>query len=624
MKKAASRQSPIMKYFSTLAGPLTDPKDSLKNDKIKIRFNPINYKEDLIFRLWSYFISIGSVIFTIVLAAVLLKPSSWEVHLNPGSATYIQDWVMLVCLFLMQFFIIITTLTAARSTLKARDPVPLEPVEGMRVAFATTRAPGEPVSMVVKTLKAALKVRYDSGKVDVWLLDETADPELQRECKKLGVRYFSRNGKLKWNQLKPQFSMQKAVQNLVFAKIEPDTKKKVKYNPLLAAKTKHGNFNSWMEHLKQRKINYDILAGVDTDQVPEPNYLERTLGYFHDENVAFVVGPQVYGNYRSGLRGLVVRCAESQASFFQSTLQRAANADGIPMFVGTNYTIRMSVLRQIGGFQACITEDMATSLTVHAHKNPDTKKAWRSVYTPDVLAVGEGPDFWGPYFTQQWRWAAGAMDTWRKIMWRKFFRLPGQAKIHYPLMMCYYPLTALSWLVGIISSSTYLLFGATAVEVPWKTFISLYAITLCLQLSMYFWDRRHNVSPHEPQGSYGVAGLLISALATPIYFSALVGTIVGKKAKFVVTTKGSSDNPDWFKTFKLHVLWGVLISSMLAVGLRRGHTHPAILAWCVMQLLVCVTPPVLGLSVAIPDRIRTYFKSRRDTKTVKRRGVASV
>lgn len=611
MKKSNPRQSQLMKYFSTLAGPLEDPNGSKKDRTVRIRFNAINYKEGFIFRLWSDFVAIGSVVFTLVLSGVLLNPGVWEVRLNAGSSTHIQDWIMLICLAFMQVFIFIGTVTAARSTVKASDPVPLKPVKRLKVAFATTRAPGEPISMVIKTLKAALRVRYASGTVDVWLLDETNDIVLQKRCEKLGVRYFSRSGIAKWNQVQPVQSLsEKLLYALPFYKSRRLLKPKKSYNPLLATKTKHGNFNSWLAYLKQQKLNYDILAGVDTDQVPEPNYLERTLGYFHDEDVAFVVGPQVYGNYRPGIRGLVVRCAESQASFFQSTLQRAANADFVPMFVGTNYVIRMNVLRQIGGFQACITEDMATSLTIHAHKNPQTNLPWKSVYTPDVLAVGEGPDFWGPYFTQQWRWAAGAIDTWRKIVWRVYFRLPGSAKVHYPLMLCYYPIVALTWLIGVVSSSTYLLFGATAVNVPWKTFVSLYMITLSLQLSMYFWDRRHNVSPHEPQGSYGVAGLVISALATPIYFSALVGSILGKKSHFVVTTKGSSDNPDWFKTFKIHFIWGVVISAVLVVGIHRGHTHPAILLWCIMQLLVCLVPPTLGLGVAVADKLKHLSRAR--------------
>ena len=196
----------------------------------------------------------------------------------------------------------------------------------------------------------------------------------------------------------------------------------------------------------------------------------------------------------------------------------------------------MDVLDQIGGFQPCITEDMATGLAIHSRRNPATGRRWKSVYTPDVLAIGEGPSSWGPYFTQQWRWAAGTFDTWRRMAWRVFFKLSPGAMVHYFLMLTYYPMVALTWLLGIISSLTYLFTGATAILAPWVQFISLYLMTMVMQLSLYFWNRRYNVSPHEPEGSYGISGMVLSTLAAPIYFSALLGIFLGKKPHFVVTT----------------------------------------------------------------------------------------
>ena len=42
---------------------------------------------------------------------------------------------------------------------------------------------------------------------------------------------------------------------------------------------------------------------MDPDHVPQPYFLTRTIGYFRDPDVAFVVAPQVYGNQtKAGLR----------------------------------------------------------------------------------------------------------------------------------------------------------------------------------------------------------------------------------------------------------------------------------------------------------------------------------
>ena len=96
-------------------------------------------------------------------------------------------------------------------------------------------------------------------------------------CADLGVHHFSRRRARAWNRPSGAFK----------------------------AKSKHGNYNAWLE---AHGDDYDFFLGVDPDHVPRPNFAELFLGYFRDPDVAFVVGPQVYGNYDN----FVVRAAESQ------------------------------------------------------------------------------------------------------------------------------------------------------------------------------------------------------------------------------------------------------------------------------------------------------------------------
>jgi len=461
--------------------------------------------------------------------------------------------------------------------------------------------------MVRKTLEAARLIRSKGSTVDVWLLDETHDDSLIQMCIELRVKYFSRAGIDEWNTPKYNPKYLVRVENFLHRFITFGYVKKIpkplKPNPYYAAKSKHGNFNAWRAYIASQQISYDILAGVDTDQVPEPNYLERLLGYFRDPDVAYVVGPQVYANYGPNLSRLVSRLAESQASFFQSTVQRAGNASTSPMFVGTNYAVRMSVLDQINGFQPCITEDMATGLAIHTSRNLATNNRWKSIYTPDVLALGEGPDIWGTLFTQQWRWAAGTFDTWKKVVWKKFHRLSPSAMMHYFLMLAYYPVAALTWILSVVSSLTYLLTGATAILAPWSHFVSLYLMVVVMQLSLYFWNRRFNVSPHEPQGSYGVGGMMASTLMAPVYFSALLGIILGKKPHFVVTKKGTSNTTDSMSAFNTHLRWAAVLLGGLVYGILNGHDHPAMLVWVGLLLVVCTAPVVLGMILPIKNAI---------------------
>jgi cellulose synthase/poly-beta-1,6-N-acetylglucosamine synthase-like glycosyltransferase len=577
-----SEQSKVMQFYSQLAGPLqTAPIDGESNN---VSFVKTDFHERRLFRFWTRMVAYGSILLVVALTVFLFQPSHW-VALKPGSlSAKIGDWAMLACLAVLQLFLLVGTFMSSRSTLLSKNPVPLVPPKGLRVALATTRASGEPIPLVRRTLTAAKKVRYDDGHVDVWLLDETKSEALQRLCDELGVRYFSRKDVADWN-------VPPAVRRLFKGrKLESG-------DPRFAARTKHGNFNAWGSSLENE--NYDIIAGIDTDQVPEVNFLERLLGYFHDPDVAFVVGPQVYANQQSGLQGLVARWAESQASFFQSTIQRAANDSQSAMFVGTNYAARSQALSQVAGFYPCITEDLATGLTIHMQRNKKTGNHWKSVYTPDVLALGEGPEYWSSFFSQQWRWAAGAFDATRQLFTKATKGLPAKARVHYLLILTFYPIAALAWLFGLVSSLLYMLFGASAITVSWTQFMSLYFMSVILQLGAYFWNHRRDVSPFTPPGSFGVPGMVITSLTAPIYLSALFGVMLGRKVTFVVTKKGSQKNPDWFKTFALQMKWGLLLVAGLVFGWEHGRTNLAMTIWIGLQLAICLLPYALGLPPAL-------------------------
>lgn len=238
-------------------------------------------------------------------AAGLLLYLVWPAHrtVREGGERWLVrcDAVMLGSIALIMLFTLVNVVSIAHATMVARDPVPVPAQPGTRVAFLTTYVPGkEPLAMVAATLRGAVAIRH-AGPLDVWLLDEGDDPGARALCAALGARHFTRKGRPEWNTKKGAHR----------------------------ARTKHGNYNAW---LARNGDDYDYFASVDTDHVPLPNYLERMLGFFRDPDVAFVVGPQVYGNYQAS----VTKAAESQQYLFHALIQRAGNRYGAPMFVGTN------------------------------------------------------------------------------------------------------------------------------------------------------------------------------------------------------------------------------------------------------------------------------------------------
>ncbi|MFV0133574.1 glycosyltransferase family 2 protein [Streptomyces sp. HMX87] len=534
---------------SRLAGPLTEP----VGDAYRVHYSSLLSRQPN--RIKALLLMALAPLLTGALLVYLVWPGHWVEREGADRWLTALDTTMLVSIGLIELFMVVNVASVAHATMVARDPVPVVPEPGTRVAFLTTYVPGkEPLSMVRATLEGAVRITHN-GTLDVWLLDEGDDAEAKALCAELGVRHFTRRGVPEWNEK----------------------------TGVHKARTKHGNYNAW---IAMHGGDYDFFASVDTDHVPLPNFLERMLGYFRDPDVAFVVGPQVYGNYHNP----VTKAAESQQFLFHALIQRAGNRYRAPMFVGTNNVVRIDAVLQVGGLYDSITEDMATGFEIHRHRNPETGHHWQSVYTPDVLAVGEGPASWTDFFTQQMRWSRGTYETLIKQYWRAPWRMPPGRLLSYTLMLVYYPMTAVNWFLGFLSCSLFLWFGASGTEVAASVWLMLYSDAAALQIGLYLWNRRHNVSPHEPQGSGGLAGMAMSALSAPIYLKSLTEALLRRPSRFVVTPKGGDASPDRLLTFRIHLSWAALLITSLTASVLLDHTHVAMRTWAFLATAVSLAP----------------------------------
>ncbi|GIF06566.1 glycosyltransferase family 2 protein [Actinoplanes siamensis] len=502
----------------------------------------------------------------------------WMITESGGAGT--ATAVLVGATALIELFRLVNVVTLCLATLRVRDPVPVVADDRLRVAFLTTIVPGkEPIEMVEGTLRAASRIH---GAPHVWLLDEGDDDQVRAMCARVGARHFSRRGVARWNTGRGAFK----------------------------ARTKHGNYNAWVD---AHGDDYDVFVSVDPDHVPLPSFGERLLGYFRDPDVAFVVGPQIYGNYDN----LVTRWAESQQYLFHSLLQRAGNRLGVPMLVGTNNAVRIEALRCVGGLQDSITEDMATSLAIHAARNPATGRRWRSVYTPDVLAVGEGPSSWTDYFSQQHRWSRGTDEVCLAGFAPRIARLGPRRALHYALLMAYYPMTAVAWLLGTATAVAHIVLGVRGVQVPQQVWSMLYVDAALFQVGLYLWNRRHNVSPHEEAGSSGLTGMLLSTLCAPVYVASFRQTLLRRRAGFVVTPKGDSASPDRLATFRTHLSWAAFFAALLVTAVLTGRTHGLMWLWPALNLALCLAPPALWASAARPVRQVAPIPAQRTEEPVR-------
>ncbi|EFC80726.1 glycosyltransferase family 2 protein [Parafrankia sp. EUN1f] len=540
--------------FSTLAGPLQEPEPD--------RTHHVAYRRVMAGSALRQVLPL--LVVTLVLSSFffvwLIQPQHFPDTRYLPTAVAVGNHIMFWLIVVTEGIRLLNSVILCWSATLMRDPIPVTPPPGLRVAFTTTIVPSkEPLDVVRDTLIAARNIRYSSP-IDVWLLDEGNDPQVRAMCQEIGVRHFTRNGVDHWNTRKGRFR----------------------------AKTKHGNHNSWLDLHGDR---YDVVLSVDPDHIPLANYAERMLGYFRDPNVAFVVGPQVYGNFRHYL----TRGAEAQNYMFHSVIQRAANRFACGMFVGTNHAYRVSTWRQIGGFQDSITEDLATSFAVHGARNPETGHRWTSVYTPDVVAVGEGPTSWTDFFSQQLRWARGANEVMVTEAPRRLKALDWGPRLHYSTLMLHYPTVAITWLLGVALTVCYMALGSTGVVVNVSYWLALYIDVFVARLLLYFWLRRFNTSPHEEPGSAGMNGIFVSVLCMPFYSTALVGALFRRKLGFVVTPKGDAASPDRLLTFRKHLFWALISAASIAVAASLGRVYPANMIWASLSLVTCLIPIILWM-----------------------------
>jgi cellulose synthase/poly-beta-1,6-N-acetylglucosamine synthase-like glycosyltransferase len=443
----------------------------------------------------------------------------------------------------------------------AADPVPMVPDPGLRAAVLTTIVPSkEPIELVMRTLRAMKQLEHD-GPLDVWILDEGNDENVRRAAEAIGVRHFSRKGVARWNTESGRFK----------------------------ARTKAGNHNAWRD---AHESEYDVVAQMDPDHVPFPDFLTRTLGYFRDPDVAFVVAPQVYGNLHENW---IAHGAAAQAYVFHGVVQRGGNGLGAPLLIGTNHLYRPSAFAGIGGYQDSIIEDHLTAMAVYAGTNPDTGNRWRGVYTPDILAIGEGPTSFTDYFNQQKRWAYGIWEIIAKKSHRFLPAVSRTQRLSFTLLQIFYPTVAVSWLLANAATGLYLLGAASAnIDVTW--WIPWWLASLFMPLLTFLWLRRFNLVEHERR-ELGFVGIALTLAALPVYVSAAISVVLRRPLAYAVTAKGDLTSPDRLRTFQPHLIWIAGGVVLIYIGMCVGPVivHPVVVFWALVTMLVAAVPIVIYL-----------------------------
>ncbi len=272
--------------------------------------------------------------------------------------------VISVPLLLPAFFDQMTwfSLLAARRAKSSRAP------HGLRVAAVTTFVPqSEAIEMLERTVASLTAMAYDH---DTWVLDEGDEPRVRELCGRLGARHFSRKGNGQFQSESGRFQR----------------------------RTKHGNYNAWLESVGFEQ--YDFIANFDPDHIPQPEFLDVTLGHFDDPQLGYVQAAQAYYNQDASF---VARGAAEETYGYYSIVQAAASRFGYPVVTGCHTTHRVRALREVHGFAAHLADDVLITSNYR-------RCGWRGLYLPRILARGLAPVSWRSYVDQQRRWAGALLD----------------------------------------------------------------------------------------------------------------------------------------------------------------------------------------------------------------------
>ena len=302
------------------------------------------------------------IIVDIIISTIYILWRGTVIPTNLGIVSFILGLILFVCEFIgfmnfMNFqFIFFGKYKIIRKDLSVYnlDEAPL-----VDVLICTYN---ESLQLLEKTIIASAQMAYPKNKFKVYVCDDGRRDELKALCKKYGVNYITRED----NQ-----------------------------------GAKAGNINNALKYIKG-----DLFLVLDADMIPKKEFLQKTIGYFEDENLAFVQTPQCYYNkdmYQSNLKKYI----PNEQDFFMRDVQEARAYRGAVLHVGTNAVFRRKFIDEIGGYPTCsITEDMAVGMLLQA-------KGYDSIFINKVLVLGLSASTFGELVKQRDRWCRGNIQVFK-------------------------------------------------------------------------------------------------------------------------------------------------------------------------------------------------------------------
>lgn len=218
----------------------------------------------------------------------------------------------------------------------------------------------EPDFIVRRTIIGCQAMNYD--RKQIYVLDDTRRQSMRQLAQELGCHYITR----------PDNSYAKA-----------------------------GNLNNAL-----KQTNGELVVVFDADFVPTTNFLERTVGFFHNPKLGLLQTPQSYYNSDPIARNLGLEdVLTPEEEVFYRYLQPIRDGAGSVVCAGTSFVARRNALQEIGYFVTdSVSEDYFTGIRLSA-------KGYELAYLNEKLSAGLAAESIGAHIDQRLRWGRGTLQA---------------------------------------------------------------------------------------------------------------------------------------------------------------------------------------------------------------------
>ncbi|MEM9303146.1 MAG: glycosyltransferase [Pseudomonadota bacterium] len=305
-----------------------------------------------------------------VCAALLLRYGFWRLTETVPAPALSVEFAYAATILAFELFLLVVSSLSLLMLIRTRhrEPEANAPLQrGQAESNVDVLIPtfDEDLELVLRALVCARAMRH--GAVRVHVLDDGNREEVRQLCAEQGVGYLAREHN--------EFG-------------------------------KAGNLNHALCEITGLTPAPDYVAVFDVDFVPRPEFLERTLPLFNEDDVGLVQTPQYYYNDEAvpyNLRASRGNWPDEQRYLYETVLP-SRDAWGQAMCCGTAWIARMAALEAIDGIPTeSVTEDKLTSLWLD-------EAGWRTVYLREVLSAGMGAPGIEEFIAQRTRWCLGTMQ----------------------------------------------------------------------------------------------------------------------------------------------------------------------------------------------------------------------